>query len=622
VNKKKPAVKIDEPDPDLESLLAFIRDSRGFDFTGYKRSTLSRRVRKRMNDIGVQEFTDYQDRLESSVEEFRHLFDTILINVTSFFRDTDAWSYLRGEVIPDLISHVETGAEIRVWSAGCASGEESYSLAIAFAETMGIEDCIRRVKIYGTDVDEDALRAARSGLYPPGALDSMDESLRQKYFEPSGGSFAFRSDLRRRVIFGRHDITTDAPISRLDLLVCRNTLMYFNVETQSQIIDRFHFALRDSGYLFLGKAEMLLSDGERFEAANIRHRTFRRRPGSALAEQQPVPRLTVRGNSGRRLTDREPVLKHLALEAAPFAMVTVDQDGIVDALNAQARTMFGLSTHDAGRPLRDLEISYRPVELRSMIERAYAERRSVRASSIERTIGLDDVQYLDVHVQPLWSGDGVAIGVVLIFFDRTVATRLQREVKRNREELETAYEELQSTNEELETTNEELQSTNEELETTNEELQSTNEELETTNEELQSGNEELETMNEEMRERTTELDEARAYLEGVLASVAPAVVVLDAELMVRSWNRGAIELWGLRADEAQGHVFFSLDFGLPTESLRAMVQECRETGRRTGPNEIEAVNRIGRTITCSVSCAPLDGSRGGLVLLMEEIGRK
>jgi two-component system, chemotaxis family, CheB/CheR fusion protein len=619
VNKKQSAADVD--DAKLEALLAFIRDARGFDFTGYKRSTLSRRIRKRMKDVGADGFADYQDLLESSADEFQHLFDTILINVTGFFRDAEAWSSLQSDVIPDLLSHLGTGDEVRVWSAGCSSGEEAYSLAIAFAETMGIDECVRRVKIYGTDVDDDALRTARGGLYPPGALESMDEALREKYFEPSGTGFAFRSDLRRRVIFGRHDITTDAPISRLDLLVCRNTLMYFNVETQSQIIDRFHFALRDAGYLFLGKAEMLLSDSARFEAVNIRHRMFRRRPGSVVMENRHQARLPIRANPGRRRLVSELDLHGLAFEAAPFAMVTIDQDGLVDGLNGQARTMFGLSTHDVGRPLRDLEISYRPVELRSMIERAHAERRAVRASSVERSLGPDDVQYLDVHVQPLWSGEGVAIGVVLIFFDRTVATRLQREVKRNREELETAYEELQSTNEELETTNEELQSSIEELETTNEELQSTNEELETTNEELQSGNEELETMNEEMRERATELDEARAYLEGVLSSVAAGVVVVDAELTVRSWNRGAAELWGLRPDETQGQAFFSLDFGLPTDSMRSMVQECRETGRRAGPIELEAVNRIGRTITCSVSCAPLDGSHGGLVLLMEEVSR-
>jgi two-component system CheB/CheR fusion protein len=194
-------------------------------------------------------------------------------------------------------------------------------------------------------------------------------------------------------------------------------------------------------------------------------------------------------------------------------------------------------------------------------------------------------------------------------------------VKRNREDLETAYEELQSTNEELETTNEELQSSIEELETTNEELQSTNEELETTNEELQSGNEELETMNEELRIRTSELDEARSFLEGVLGSVGAGVVVLDRDLRVRSWNRGAEDLWGLRAEEVHHQAFFALDFGLPTGELRSAVERCVNTGQRVGPLNIDAVNRKGRPIVCTITCSPLDGSRDGLVLLMEDSTR-
>ena len=606
----------------LEDLLAFIRDSRGFDFTGYKRSSLSRRIRKRMNDVGMDDYVDYRDRLESSAEEFRHLFDTILINVTGFFRDADAWTFLRSDVLPDIVAKVDKDDEIRVWSAGCSSGEEAYSLAIAFAEVLGTEDYLNRVKIYGTDVDEDALRDARTGLYSTNALKGLSDDLRTKYFEPNGTQFAFRPDLRRRVIFGRHDITADAPISRLNLLVCRKTMMYFNVETQSQIIDRFHFALQEGGSLFLGKAEMLLSDGNRFEAVNMRQRIFRRRPGDAWAANQTATiKLSTIAATSLSGVHRKRSLGDLAVEEAPFAMLWVDLDGIVSGLNGQARTMFGLSSHDVGRPLRDLEISYRPVELRSLIERAYAERRVVRVSGVERILGSDEIQYLDLHVQPLWDGDGLSAGVMIIFLDSTISTRLQREVKRNREELETAYEELQSTNEELETTNEELQSSIEELETTNEELQSTNEELETTNEELQSGNEELETMNEEMRARTTELDEARTFLEGVLSSVAAAVVVLDAELLVRSWNRGASDLWGLRLDEVQERGFFTLDFGLPTEEVRVVVQQCLETGQRAGPIELEAINRIGRTINCSVSCSPLDGPNGGLVLLIEEVSR-
>ena len=360
-----------ETDPGLEDLLIFIRDARGFDFTGYKRSTLARRVSKRVHEVGAIDFVDYRDHLESSSEEFGHLFNTILINVTGFFRDTDTWTYLQREIMPEMIAEIGDVREIRVWSAGCASGEEAYSLAIVFAEALGVEECAKRVKIYGTDVDYEALRDARMGVYPAKTLDALPSALREKYFEQHGTQFAFRPDLRRRVIFGRHDITRDAPISRLDLLVCRNTLMYFNVETQSQVIDRFHFALRENGYLFLGKAEMLLSDGERFEVVSMRQRFFRRRPGDAVPRYQMMPvRLDVVGSTEIRDVSRKRQLQDLALETAPFAMIGVDADGTVVTLNNQMRTMFGLTTRDVGRPFHELEISYRPVELRSLIERA------------------------------------------------------------------------------------------------------------------------------------------------------------------------------------------------------------------------------------------------------------
>jgi two-component system, chemotaxis family, CheB/CheR fusion protein len=611
-----------EVDSNLEELLVFIRDARGFDFTGYKRSSLARRIRRRMQEAGVADYLDYRDRLESSAEEFGLLFNTILINVTGFFRDPETWTYLQREVMPDLIADAEKYSDIRVWSAGCASGEEAYSLAIAFAEALGVEEAGKRVKIYGTDVDEDALRDARTGVYAAKALEPIAPDLRDKYFEQHGGQFAFRPDLRRRVIFGRHDITRDAPISRLDLLVCRNTLMYFNVESQAQVIDRFHFALREGGDLFLGKAEMLLSDSERFEVVSMRQRIFRRRPGAAVPRYQTMPiRLDTIGSPEIREVSRKRQLRDLALEAAPFACLGIDADGIVILINSQMRNVFGMTSRELGRPFHDLEISYRPVELRSLIERAYAEHRMVRVTSVERRMSPDEVQYWDIHIQPLWGSDGLSAGVILMFMDATVATRVQLELKRNREDLDTAHEELQSTNEELETTNEELQSSIEELETTNEELQSTNEELETTNEELQSGNEELETMNEEMRARTAELDEARTFLEGVLFSVAAGVVVLDKGLLVRSWNKGAEELWGLRADEVRNQPFFNLIFGLPTAEVHGVVQECLATGRRAGPIHVAAINRIGRSITCTVTCSPLksNGAGEGAVLLMEEL---
>ncbi len=611
-----PGGPADDGDAGLETLLEFIRDARGFDFTGYKRSSLARRIRKRMAEVGIDEWSAYRDQLEIDSDEFRMLFNTILINVTSFFRDAEAWRYLQDSVVPELVANTDPEAEIRVWSAGCSSGEEPYSLAIALAEHLGMTEALDRIKIYGTDVDEEALHQARTGTYPAKALETVPGPLREKYFDSNGSQYTLRPDLRRRVIFGRHDITRDAPISRLDLLVCRNTLMYFNVETQNLILDRLHFALKEGGYLFLGKAEMLLNDSDKFEVANIRQRVFRRHPGLPGRNQVP-PQVRTEPESDAESRKRQ-IRDHL-VDVTPYAVVGLDVDGAVVAVSEAARTAFGLGPRDVGRPFRDLELSYRPVELRSVIEQANSERRTIKLSGIERHTAGPDSQYFDIVVRPMGGGDGLLLGTSLTFLDVTVQSRLQHEVKRIREELETAYEELQSTNEELETTNEELQSSIEELETTNEELQSTNEELETTNEELQSANEELETMNDEMRIRTSDLDGARGFLEGVLSSIGSGVVVLDPDLLVQSWNRAAEELWGLRASEVLGEPFFALDVGLPVGDLRDTVQKCLANRTASDPVELTAVNRRGQAISCEVTCTPLDGQVSGVVLLMEAV---
>lgn len=560
----------------LEALLAFIRDSRGFDFTGYKRSSLSRRIRKRMQETGIDNYTDYRDRLESSAEEFGHLFNTILINVTGFFRDAEAWTYLMREVIPELIADTEGSEEIRVWSAGCASGEEAYSLAIAFAEALGVEETVRRVKIYGTDVDDEALRDARAGVYPARALEAMPAELREKYFDRSGTHHTFRPDLRRRVIFGRNDITRDAPISRLDLLVCRNTLMYFNVETQSHVIDRFHFALREGAFLFLGKAEMLLSDSERFEIISMRQRMFRRRPGHSVTRYQSAPMKFDMSGGDIREANRRRQIRELALETAPFAVLGVDADGTVALVNNPMRTMFGLTSRDVGRPLQELEISYRPADLRALITQAYAEHRAVRVNSVERTVGTDEVQYLDIHVQPLWGPDGMGAGVAVMFTDTTVSSRLQLEVKRQREELDTAYEELQSTNEELE------------------------------------------AMNDELRDRTDEALHANAFLASILWSIDQAVVVLDTQMRVTAWSAAATELWGLRDVEVDGEYFLNLNIGLPVGDLRDPLRFALG-GKQPAPVTLTGHNRRGQPIECEISFAELRDSLNagkGVILVM------
>jgi two-component system CheB/CheR fusion protein len=282
-------------DPTFEALLVYIKESRGFDFTGYKRSSVMRRVTRRMNQVGIADYHDYLDYLQVHPDEFTTLFNTILINVTGFFRDAEAWEHLAGEIVPQLIESKPAGEPVRIWSAGCASGEEAYTLAMMLAELMGVDAFRDRVKIYATDVDEEQLNEARQASYTEQQIEAVPAGLRERYFEGNNGRHTFRKDLRRSVIFGRNDLVQDAPISRIDLLVCRNTLMYFNAETQSRILTRFHFALADGGVLFLGKAEMLLSHGNLFSPADLKRRIFRRVPRPHLPQeavyaevQQPV----------------------------------------------------------------------------------------------------------------------------------------------------------------------------------------------------------------------------------------------------------------------------------------------------------------------------------------------
>lgn len=261
-------------DESFEALLRYMRDSRGFDFTGYKRTSLMRRVRHRMGQAGYDSFEQYLDVLQASSDEFSALFNTILINVTAFFRDSEAWDYVATDVIPRMLADRGPDDPIRVWSAGCASGQEAYSLAMLLAEALGPDGYRHRVKIYATDVDEDTLAEARAATYEGKAVESVPGHLLKRYFDPLNGRYVFNKDLRRGVIFGRNDLVKDAPISRVDLLLCRNVLMYMNAETQRNVLGRLHFALAPQGTLFLGHAEMLLSHSDRFAPMNLKHRNF------------------------------------------------------------------------------------------------------------------------------------------------------------------------------------------------------------------------------------------------------------------------------------------------------------------------------------------------------------
>jgi two-component system CheB/CheR fusion protein len=623
---------------EFAALLDYLKNNRGFDFTGYKLSTLYRRIRKRMQNVNVGSFPEYVDHLEVHPEEFALLFNTILINVTSFFRDAQAWEYLQQQVVPAILDRKGAADPVRVWSAGCASGEEAYSIAMILAEAMGPDAYHRRVKIYATDVDEEALAHARHAGYDEKTVEGIPPKLRETHLERVGDRFLIRGNLRREVVFGRHDLLQDAPISRIDLLVCRNTLMYFNAEAQGRILARLHYALNnDRSFLFLGRAEMLLLHAQLFTPVEMRFRIFSKVPRPVDRNGMPfIPPFPPAERAGTVEGEVQQLrLRDDAFAATPIAVLVVDGEGRLAMATAQARALFGLAPQDLGRPFQDLEVSYRPLELRSIIERVMTERRPANVTDVERSRPGGEAEFFDVQVIPLRGGGEQASGVSISFTDVTRQHQARVEILRVGQERETANEELQSANEELETTNEELQSTVEELQTTNEELQSTNEELETMNEELQSTNEELETMNEELqstneelrtaseesRRRSVALAELTGFLDSILASVRLGVVVVSEELGVRLWNDRAEDMWGLRSEEVLGKPLVSLDIGLPVRELEAPMRAVFSGDLGSQEMTLEAVNRRGQRIRCRISFTlrrDRTGGPNGLVLLMDE----
>jgi two-component system CheB/CheR fusion protein len=486
-------------------------------------------------------------------------------------------------------------------------------MAILFAEAVGEEQMRERVKIYATDVDEQALSDGRAAVYTAAQLENVPEELRARYFQENNGSFTFKNGLRRAVIFGRNDLLQDPPISRVDLLVSRNTLMYFGGEAQARVLANFAFALNPRGFLMVGKAESLQSRTSLFEPYDLKRRVFVR-----SSEVDAGPRLPRPAGTIEPALHADQAFRASAFETSPIAQIVIEATGRVSAINAAARTTFALRPQDVGHPLQDLEISYRPVELRSLIERVIDERRPMSVKDVPFSPPSGDARTLDVLIAPLTDAGGGLLGVSISFSDVSRYRQMHDELETVRRDLETAYEELQSTVEELETTNEELQSTNEELETTNEELQSTNEELETMNEELQSTNEELEAMNDELRDRTDEALHANAFLGSILWSIEQAVVVVDDQLRVTAWSNAATELWGLRESEVDGEHFLNLNIGLPVGELRDPLRSAL-AGETQGPVTLTGHNRRGQAITCEISFAQLRThaeERKGVILVM------
>ncbi|WP_306213085.1 CheR family methyltransferase [Actinoplanes sp. RD1] len=580
-------------DERFEELLAHLSEARGFDFTGYKRSSLMRRVQRRMSQVRIAGHGEYLEFLRARPDEFTSLFNTILINVTSFFRDPEAWDHLRREVLEPMVAAKPADTPLRVWTAGCASGEEAYTVAMLLSDILGPADLHRRVKIYATDVDEEQLGEARRAVYDERALAGMPPELVERHFELAGRRFRVRRDLRRSVIFGRNDLVQNAPIPRIDLLTCRNTLMYFTAGTQARVLARFHFALVPQGALFLGRAETLRGHAGTFEPIDARHRVFRKTGGPvpASAAAFPVPasgplRTDVSASGG---------LAEAALRAGPVAQLVVTADGLVALSNREAETLLGVSARAVGHPFGALEVARRPVDLRTPVALACQERRTVHVPEFELHRPAGDSVALEVRVAPLLTEDGGTLGVTLVFQDVTAARRLRADLEDANAELETAYEELQAGNEELETTNEELQSTLEELETSNEELQTVNEQLETANAELRSSND--------------------ALLGAVVAQARSADLVVGPDLRVRAWSERAAELWGPRAADVIGHDLTRLGGSLPLDRLEPMIRLALTGDHGRATTRLEAVDRHGRAVVLRAVRAPVPP--GGAIIMME-----
>jgi two-component system CheB/CheR fusion protein len=577
----------------LELILEKIRESRNFDFRNYKRATLRRRVERRMADRRCRTMRDYLDLLERGPEEFDALISGMLIKVTTFFRDPEAWEVLRKRVLPVVLEAKQPGDEFRAWSVGCATGEETYTIAILLAEALGAALGHAQVKVFGTDVDEAAVTFARRGIYSADQVQHVSKERLARWFTPVPEGWAVRKEIRRLVVFGVNNLVSDAPISRLDLLACRNVFIYLDANLQKRILSRFHYALRPRGVLMLGKSELIPFAAKVFRPVDLQKRIYVREDKAsrapvdedrltALVEQEDVTR-AIRETRDELTSAAQ--LHRDVVSSLPLPIVTTTLDGVVTSWNAAAGRLWRRPESEAvGKRLTALALPGMSGDL--LVEKTAA----VRDGKIERAIAEGVVQSgtsaltLSIEVSMLHSAAGEG-GLVYVAHDVTDDRRVQEELRVAREDrekavedLQTANEELQSSNEELETTNEELQSANEELQTTNEELQSTNEELETTNEELQSTNAELDTTNRELAARSDELNVLSFYQRTIIRSLSAAVVVLDPQGRITLWNLAAERLLGLTENEALGQLLWTLR--IPVVGRALMKQVRRNLSRR------------------------------------------
>jgi two-component system CheB/CheR fusion protein len=601
----------------LTQIATILRNGTANDFHGYKVNTFLRRVQRRMQVSQVATIEDYLQRLKKDREEVHHLFQDLLIGVTQFFRDPKEFELLEKE-LPRLFEGKSADDQFRVWVLGCATGEEAYSIAMVLSEYLAKLDDPPHVQIFATDLDARALAVARAARYSNAIAQHVPPERLARWFVKEGDTYCIAKELREMCIFSPHNMVRDAPFSRIDILSCRNLLIYLNAELQDRVIPIFHFSLKPGGILFLGSSENVTRHQKLFAPVDRRHRLFRR----LETPTRVLPEFPLTARAGKREPHRDtsvppartPALaatisRRAAQMAERYAPAYVVTDSDHEVLHFSGRTGPYLEPASGAASLNLFNLVHRDLrlDLRSALHRAAEEKRRVECMRVPMRENGESA-LVNLVVEPIGDG-GDATAFVVLFQDAgdlpvgngaSLATRAEAgdHVERLQAELRLTKERLQATIEELESTNEELKSSNEEYQSINEELQSANEELETSKEELQSVNEELQTVNAELAHRVGDLARANSDVRNLLESTQIATIFLDNDLRVRSFTPAATDVFHLLESDVSrpiDHLGSRISYPELTDDVRKVLTKLgtveREVKSREGAHYIARVHR-------------------------------
>ncbi|BBP44145.1 CheR family methyltransferase [Thiosulfativibrio zosterae] len=570
----------------LEKIFQRILEQTGYDFSGYKLKTIQRRIARRMAVHKVVTIDDYLTLLSSSAIEVESLFKDLLISVTSFFRDTEAFQDLN-LVIEKIVENNEEGNQIRVWVPGCANGEEAYSIAILFQQACLKFSKEASFQIFATDIDEFALSLARRGAYSSGQVKDIPEPLLKQYFVAKDDQYWVSKYIRDRVVFARQNVIMDPPFSRLDLVSCRNLLIYFSLELQRQVFQVFHFALKQNGYLFLGKSESASNTvPELFEGYLKQSQIFIRKKTNLSPRLDQVSSAISLAQTRQKSPSHTGLIQEKNLVVEQLDKILLDQlfptaivlDGSGQVLHIRGKVEAYLSfpqgkidTNILSLIREDLKVDVRALLQKARREGYAATQALFYESKVASQALFLAIKRIDIEPQ---SPDTFVLTFTQVdlseaFISGTGLLNEGSELANDnlRKEVAVFKERLQTSIEELETTNEEMQSTNEELQSANEELQSANEELQTANEELQSTNEELSTVNQELEVKSYELEQVNNDLEHILSHMDEKVILVDNRLRLLRFTKKAGETFGINGGDL-GQTVTTLGLSVDVPNLR------------------------------------------------------